>query len=152
MSGAGKPRPPVARFRDVGSQRLDFAEFYRRSRDECPGLSVPDQALTVVTDEDEQVTYEFAELDELAHAYAVTIHRPQGSEYPAMVIPLTTASWPMLQRNLLCTGTTRARKLLILAGPRPGTRASRPHPRRGPPPHRAHPPPQPAGPGQAGHP
>jgi exodeoxyribonuclease V alpha subunit len=82
------------------------------------GLSVPEQTLTVLTDEDEQVAYDFAELDELAHAYAVTIHRSQGSEYPAVVIPLTTASWVMLQRNLLYTGITRAKKLLILAGSR----------------------------------
>jgi exodeoxyribonuclease V alpha subunit len=82
------------------------------------GLSVPDQALTVLTDEDEQVDYDFAELDELGHAYAVTIHRSQGSEYPAVVIPLTTSSWVMLQRNLLYTGVTRAKKLIILAGSR----------------------------------
>jgi exodeoxyribonuclease V alpha subunit len=82
------------------------------------GLSVPDQALTVLTDEDEQVDYDFAELDELAHAYAVTIHRSQGSEYPVVVIPLTTSSWMMLQRNLLYTGITRAKKLIILAGSR----------------------------------
>ena len=72
----------------------------------------------MLTDEDEPVAYDFAELDELAHAYAVTIHRSQGSEYPVVVIPLTTASWMMLQRNLLYTGITRAKKLLILAGSR----------------------------------
>jgi|BogFormECP12_OM2_1039638.scaffolds.fasta_scaffold01860_2 exodeoxyribonuclease V alpha subunit len=82
------------------------------------GLSLEDQTLTVLTDEDEQIDYDFAELDELAHAYAVTIHRSQGSEYPAVVIPLTTSSWMMLQRNLLYTGVTRAKKLLILAGSR----------------------------------
>jgi exodeoxyribonuclease V alpha subunit len=82
------------------------------------GMSLEDQILTVRTDEDEPVDYDFAELDELAHAYAVTIHRSQGSEYPAVVIPLTTSSWMMLQRNLLYTGVTRARKLLILAGSR----------------------------------
>ena len=81
-------------------------------------MSLEDQTLTVLTDEDEQVDYDFAELDELAHAYAVTIHRSQGSEYPAVVIPLTTSSWMMLQRNLLYTGITRARKLIILAGSR----------------------------------
>jgi exodeoxyribonuclease V alpha subunit len=79
---------------------------------------LPDQTLTVLTDEDEQVDYDFAELDELAHAYAVTIHRSQGSEYSAVVIPLTTSSWMMLQRNLLYTGITRAKKLIILAGSR----------------------------------
>jgi exodeoxyribonuclease V alpha subunit len=82
------------------------------------GLTLQEQTLTVRTDEDEQLDYDFAELDELAHAYAVTIHRSQGSEYPAVVIPLTTSSWTMLQRNLLYTGVTRAKKLLILAGSR----------------------------------
>src|SRR5204863_1075795 len=82
------------------------------------GLSLEEQTLTVLTDEDERVDYDFAELDELAHAYAVTIHRSQGSEYPAVVIPLTTSSWMMLQRNLLYTGVTRAKKLIILAGSR----------------------------------
>jgi len=82
------------------------------------GLSLEQQTLTVLTDEDEPVDYDFAELDELAHAYAVTIHRSQGSEYPAVVIPLTTSSWTMLQRNLLYTGVTRARKLIVLAGSR----------------------------------
>ncbi|HET9656612.1 MAG TPA: ATP-dependent RecD-like DNA helicase [Kineosporiaceae bacterium] len=82
------------------------------------GLSLAEQTLTVVTDEDESVDYDFAELDELAHAYAVTIHRSQGSEYPAVVIPVTTSSWLMLQRNLLYTGVTRAKKLIVLAGSR----------------------------------
>ncbi len=82
------------------------------------GLSVEDHKLTVRTDEDESVDYGFDELDELAHAYAVTIHRSQGSEYPAVVIPITTASWMMLQRNLIYTGVTRAKKLVVLAGSR----------------------------------
>jgi exodeoxyribonuclease V alpha subunit len=82
------------------------------------GMSPEDHTLTVLTDEDEKVGYSFDELDELAHAYAVTIHRSQGSEYPAVVIPLTTGSWMMLRRNLLYTGITRARKLVVLAGAR----------------------------------
>ena len=61
------------------------------------GMSLEDHKLTVLTDEDESVDYAFDELDELAHAYAVTIHRSQGSEYPAVVIPLTMSSWLMLQ-------------------------------------------------------
>ncbi|QKW21938.1 ATP-dependent RecD-like DNA helicase [Kitasatospora sp. NA04385] len=81
-------------------------------------LSVDDQRLTVKTDEDEEVPYDFDELDELAHAYAVTIHRSQGSEYPAVVIPVTTSAWNMLQRNLLYTAVTRARKLVVLVGSR----------------------------------
>jgi len=82
------------------------------------GFSLEEQTLAVLTDEDEQVDYDFAELDELAHAYAITIHRSQGSEYPAVVIPLTTSSWLMLQRNLLYTGVTRAKQLIILVGSR----------------------------------
>jgi exodeoxyribonuclease V alpha subunit len=81
-------------------------------------LSLEDQALTVRTDEDESIGYDFDELDELTHAYAVTIHRSQGSEYPAVVIPLTTSAWMMLQRNLLYTAVTRAKKLVVLVGSR----------------------------------
>jgi len=72
--------------------------------------------LTVRTEEDEDVHYDFAELDELTHAYAVTVHRAQGSEYPCVVIPVTTSAWMMLQRNLLYTAVTRAKKLVVLVG------------------------------------
>ncbi|SDK78624.1 exodeoxyribonuclease V alpha subunit [Nonomuraea maritima] len=79
----------------------------------------PDEhKLTVLTDEDEHVDYAFDELDELAHAYAVSIHRSQGSEYPAVVIPLATSAWMMLQRNLLYTAITRAKKLVVIVGSR----------------------------------
>ncbi|MFF3578232.1 SF1B family DNA helicase RecD2 [Streptomyces mirabilis] len=81
-------------------------------------LDSEEQRLTVLTDEDEEVPYDFDELDELAHAYAVTIHRSQGSEYPAVVIPVTTGAWMMLQRNLLYTAVTRAKKLVVLVGSR----------------------------------
>ncbi|MEU8568876.1 ATP-dependent RecD-like DNA helicase [Streptomyces pathocidini] len=81
-------------------------------------LNLVDQRLTVLTDEAEEVPYDFDELDELAHAYAVTIHRSQGSEYPAVVIPVTTGAWMMLQRNLLYTAVTRAKRLVVLVGSR----------------------------------
>ena len=81
-------------------------------------LSTEDQTLTVRTDEDELVDYDFNELDELVHAYAVTVHRSQGSEYPAVVVPLTTNAWMMLQRNLLYTAVTRAKRLVVLVGSR----------------------------------
>jgi exodeoxyribonuclease V alpha subunit len=79
-------------------------------------LDPDEQKLTVRTDEDEDIDYEFAELDELTHAYAVTIHRSQGSEYPCVVVPITTSAWMMLQRNLLYTAVTRAKKLVVLVG------------------------------------
>jgi exodeoxyribonuclease V alpha subunit len=81
-------------------------------------LSLEDHKLIVRTDEDEEIEYAFDELDELAHAYAVTIHRSQGSEYPAVVIPVATSAWMMLQRNLLYTAVTRAKRLVVLVGSR----------------------------------
>jgi exodeoxyribonuclease V alpha subunit len=62
------------------------------------------------------VTYGFGELDMLVPAYAVTIHKSQGSEYPAVVIPILTQHYAMLQRNLLYTGVTRGKRLVVLVG------------------------------------
>ena len=62
------------------------------------------------------VTYDISELDELTLAYAVTIHKSQGSEYPIVVMPFTMSHFVMLQRNLLYTGVTRAKKILVLIG------------------------------------
>ncbi|WP_393916606.1 SF1B family DNA helicase RecD2 [Halostreptopolyspora alba] len=82
------------------------------------GIDHDEQQVTVRTDEDEDIGYDFAELDELVHAYAMTVHRSQGSEYPAVVIPVTTSAWMMLQRNLLYTAITRAKRLVVLVGSR----------------------------------
>ena len=65
-----------------------------------------------------KVTYGFGELDELVLAYATTIHKSQGSEYPAVVIPLTMQHYMMLQRNLIYTGVTRGKRLVVLVGQR----------------------------------
>jgi exodeoxyribonuclease V alpha subunit len=81
-------------------------------------LSLEDQELRVLLDEDEEVGYGFDELDELTHAYAVSIHRSQGSEYPCVVVPVTTSAWLMLQRNLLYTAVTRAKRMVVLVGSR----------------------------------
>jgi exodeoxyribonuclease V alpha subunit len=62
------------------------------------------------------VTYGFGELDTLVPAYAATIHKSQGSEYPAVVIPILTQHYAMLQRNLLYTGITRGKRLVVLVG------------------------------------
>ena len=62
------------------------------------------------------ITYGFGELDTLVLAYATTIHKSQGSEYPAVVIPVMTQHYAMLQRNLLYTGVTRGKKLVVLVG------------------------------------
>ena len=78
-------------------------------------VDVEERELTVLFDERE-VIYDVTELDELALAYAVTIHKSQGSEYPIVVMPFTMSHFVMLQRNLLYTGVTRAKKILVLVG------------------------------------
>jgi exodeoxyribonuclease V alpha subunit len=72
----------------------------------------------IVVFDGREVTYGFGELDELVLAYATTIHKSQGSEYPAVVIPVTTQHYPMLARNLLYTGVTRGKRLVVLVGQR----------------------------------
>lgn len=64
------------------------------------------------------VEYESSELDELVHAYATTIHKAQGSEYPIVVMPVLMNHYVMLQRNLIYTGITRAKKILVMVGTR----------------------------------
>lgn len=63
-----------------------------------------------------KVVYQFGEFDECALAYAVSVHKSQGSEYPVVIMPVTTQHYMMLQRNLLYTGITRAKKLVVLLG------------------------------------
>lgn len=75
-----------------------------------------DDGELVVRFDGRTVTYGFGELDTLVPAYAVTIHKSQGSEYPAVVIPVMTQHYVMLQRNLLYTGVTRGKKLVVLVG------------------------------------
>ena len=78
-------------------------------------VDMEDRELTVDFD-GRRVVYDVTELDELVLAYAVTIHKAQGSEYPIVVMPFTMSHFVMLQRNLLYTGVTRAKKILVLIG------------------------------------
>ena len=75
------------------------------------------QTLTVNVD-DRRVEYDWASADELTHAYAISVHRSQGGEYPAVVMPVMTTHYVMLQRNLLYTAVTRAQRLVVLVGTR----------------------------------
>ena len=63
-----------------------------------------------------QINYDFSELDEVVLAYAISVHKSQGSEYPAVVLPVMTQHYLLLQRNLIYTGITRAKKLVVLVG------------------------------------
>jgi len=78
-------------------------------------LDMEEGALTV-SFEGRAVEYGFGELDELVLAYATTIHKAQGSEYPVVVIPLATQHYAMLARNLLYTGVTRGKQLVVIVG------------------------------------
>ncbi len=78
-------------------------------------LDPKERTLTVRFDE-RNVSYDFDELDEIVPAYAISIHKSQGSEYPAVVIPLMTQHYMLLQRNLVYTGVTRGKKLVVLVG------------------------------------
>jgi exodeoxyribonuclease V alpha subunit len=66
--------------------------------------------------DDRDIVYDYSDLDELVHAYAVSVHKSQGSEYPAVVIPILTQHYVLLQRNLLYTGVTRGKKLVVIVG------------------------------------
>jgi exodeoxyribonuclease V alpha subunit len=78
-------------------------------------VNTDDRTLKVNFD-NRMVDYDVTELDELVHAYATTIHKAQGSEYPIVVMPILMNHYVMLQRNLLYTGITRAKKILVLVG------------------------------------
>ncbi len=78
-------------------------------------VALIDQRVTVEID-GRAVAYDFLELDELVHAYAISVHKSQGSEFPAVVIPVLTTHYMMLQRNLLYTAVTRAKRLVVLVG------------------------------------
>ncbi|MBQ4522933.1 MAG: ATP-dependent RecD-like DNA helicase [Lachnospiraceae bacterium] len=78
-------------------------------------VNIEDKTLMVQFD-GRQIEYDITELDELVHAYATTIHKAQGSEYPIVVMPVLMNHYVMLQRNLIYTGITRAKKILVMVG------------------------------------
>ena len=84
-------------------------------------VGLENRTLSVLFD-DRVIEYDVTELDELTLAYATTIHKSQGSEYPIVVMPLLMTHYVMLQRNMLYTGITRAKKLLVLIGSRKALR------------------------------
>ncbi|MGN0353811.1 MAG: ATP-binding domain-containing protein, partial [Muricoprocola sp.] len=78
-------------------------------------VNLQDRTLLVNFD-NRSIEYDATELDELVHAYATTIHKAQGSEYPIVVMPVLMNHFVMLQRNLVYTGITRAKKILVMVG------------------------------------
>lgn len=80
------------------------------------GIETEPVRVVIGFDDGRRATYEPGELDEVSLAYAITIHKSQGSEFPAVILPVSTQHYVMLQRNLLYTGLTRGRKLVVLVG------------------------------------
>ena len=78
-------------------------------------INPSENEMTVLFD-DRRVTYEFSLLEDLEHAYAITVHKSQGSEYPIVILPMCSAAPMLLSRNLLYTAVTRAQKMVILVG------------------------------------
>jgi exodeoxyribonuclease V alpha subunit len=78
----------------------------------------PVEREVIIRFDQREVAYDFGELDEVSLAYAITIHKSQGSEFPAVVIPLATQQYLLLQRNLVYTGITRGKKLVVVVGQR----------------------------------
>jgi len=72
--------------------------------------------MIILFDDDRQVVYDFTQLDELELAYAISIHKSQGSEFPVVVIPLSWGPPMLMTRNLLYTAVTRARTMVVLVG------------------------------------
>ncbi len=90
-------------------------EVYNGDIGRITGIDTEGQEVLVSID-GREIPYDFSELDELTHAYAVSIHKSQGSEYPAVVIPILTQHYILLQRNLLYTGVTRGKRLVVIVG------------------------------------
>ena len=108
LTGAGSTRNdlnPNNYDRDVFNGDIGFVT----------GVDLDEEELAVAFD-GRVVSYPFGELDELVLCYATTIHKSQGSEYPVVVIPISTQHYMMLKRNLIYTGITRGKRLVVLVG------------------------------------
>ena len=81
-------------------------------------IDAEDQVVCVKLDDERTVEYDFTDLDQLTLAYAISIHKSQGSEFPCVVMPIVMSHYMMLERKLIYTGLTRARKLAVLVGSR----------------------------------
>lgn len=114
---------------EIGGRRLRVGDKVMQTRNNyekevfngdigtITGIDFDDRAFEVVID-DQYLYYDFSEAEELIHAYCISTHRSQGSEYPLVVMPVLTQHYMMLQRNLLYTAITRAKQRVVLVGSR----------------------------------
>ncbi len=124
LQAALNPNPPVIRFGGmqlkVGDKVMQIRNNYDKDvfNGDIGLVQTADDERMTVWFEDREVPYERSELDEIVLAYAATVHKSQGSEYPVVIAPLVTQHYMMLQRNLLYTCITRAKQLMVLIGTR----------------------------------
>ncbi|MEN8244728.1 MAG: ATP-dependent RecD-like DNA helicase [Thermodesulfobacteriota bacterium] len=122
LNPAPKPRSSTAARFQPGDKVMHLKNNYQKDvfNGDIGMVTSADQnkELLKVNFEGRTVAYEFSELDELSLAYAISVHKSQGSEYPAVVVPLMTQHFPLLQRNLLYTAITRGKRLVVLIGNR----------------------------------
>src|SRR4030043_1722432 len=94
----------------------------------------PEEREVVIDFDGRPVSYDYSDLDEIVRAYALSVHKSQGSEYPVVILPVVTQHYMLLQRNLIYTGITRAKKLAIMIGTKKtlgiAIRNKKPHRRR----------------------
>ena len=123
LNPGGPDQPSVERFGNtfrVGDKVMQIVNDYEKETfngdiGRVAAINLEANEVAIIFD-GRVVLYPFGELDEVMLAYAVTIHKSQGSEFPAVVIPLMTQHYAMLARNLLYTGVTRGRRLVVLVG------------------------------------
>jgi exodeoxyribonuclease V alpha subunit len=125
VAGAEPDPAPKERFGSIfatGDKIMQIVNDYEREvfNGDLGTVAAIDTEEAVLTAEFDgrKVEYGFAELDVLVPAYATTIHKSQGSEYPAVVITMVTQHYTMLARNLLYTGVTRGKRLVVIVGQR----------------------------------
>ncbi len=127
-AGPGKPERRLGgRIYRVGDKVMQTRNNYDKDIfngdiGRVTGIDAEEQTLTVGFEDGagdgRRVRYDWAEVDELAHAFAISVHKSQGSEYTAVAMPILTQHYLLLQRNLLYTAVTRARELVVLVGTR----------------------------------
>ena len=104
----------------VGDKVMQIRNDYEREvfNGDIGRIEARTEKVVTVRFEDRRVDFEGEAIDALVLAYACTVHKSQGSEYPAVVVPVLTEHWIMLQRNLLYTAMTRGKRLVVLVGQR----------------------------------